>query len=126
MVSTRFLQLLKCINSKVLHKYKCNICNNVYIGKTKRHLIVCQYENLGKSIATDKPLRYSDKDATAFRKHCHSPDHLISIDNFSRLGNAMNNYHLSLKDSLLILKLKPSLNVAKESIPLFDNDSEHC
>ena len=38
----------------------------------------------------------------------------------------MNNYYLSLKDSLLILKLKPSFNVAKESIPLFDNDSEHC
>ena len=39
----------------------------------------------------------------------------------------MNNYHLSLKESLLIFKLKQSLNVAKESIPLylFDNDSEH-
>ena len=112
----------------MLYKYKSDICNNVYIGKTKRHLIVRQYEHLGKSIATEKPLRYSDKDATAIRKHCHSLDHLASIDNFSILGNAMNNYHLSLKESLLILKLKPSLNVAKESIPLylFDNDSEHC
>ena len=108
-------------------EYKCDICNNVYIGKAKHHLIARHYEHLGKSIATGKPLRYSDKDATAIRKHCHSPDHLASIDNFSMLGNAMNNYHLSLKESLLILKLKPSLNVAKESIPLylFDNDSEH-
>ena len=59
---------------------------------------------------------------------CHSLDHLASIDNFSKLGNTMNNCHLSLKESLLILKLKPSLNVAKESIPLylFHNDSEHC
>ena len=114
-------QLPKCISSKVLYKYKCDICNNVYIGKTKRHLIVRQYEHLGKSIATEKPLRCSDKDATAVRKHCQQP-----IDNFSILGNSMNNYHLSLKESLLILK--PSLNVAKEPIPLylFDNDSEHC
>ena len=39
----------------------------------------------------------------------------------------MNNYNLSLKSSLLIFKLKPSLDVANESIPLnlFDNDSEH-
>ena len=39
----------------------------------------------------------------------------------------MNKYHLSLKESLLILKLKPSLNVTKEPIPLylFDNDSEY-
>ena len=92
----RFKDLLpKCISSKVLHKYKCNIWNNVYIGKTKRHLIARQYDHF--------------------------------TDNFSILGNAMNNYHLSLKESLLIFIQKPSLNVAKESIPLylFDNDSEH-
>ena len=112
----------------MLYKYKCDISNNVHIGKTKRHLIICQYEHLGKSIATEKPLRYSDKDANTIRKHCHSLDHLASIDNFSILGNAMNNYHLPLKESLLILKLKPSFNVTKELIPLypFDNDSENC
>ena len=80
----------------------CHICNNVHIGKTRLHLIARQYEHLGKSIATDKPLRYSDKDATAIRKHCRSLDHLASIDNFSILGNAMNNYHWSLKESFLI------------------------
>ena len=90
----------------MLYKYKYDICNNVYIGKTKRHLMVRQYEHLGKSIATGKSLRYSDKDATAIGKHCHSLDHLASIDNISVLGNAMNNYHLSLTKSLLILKLK--------------------
>ena len=35
-------QLPKCINSELLYKYKCKICNNDYIGKTKRHLIVRQ------------------------------------------------------------------------------------
>ena len=121
-------QLPKCINSKVLYKYKCDICNNVYIGKTKCHLIVRQYEHLGKSIATDKLLRYSDKDATAIRNDCHSLDHLASTDNFSILENAMSNYHLSLRESLLIFKLKPSLNVAKQSISLclLYNVSENC
>ena len=61
-----------------------------------------------------KPLRYSDKDATTIRKHYHSLCHWASIDNFSILGNAMNNNHLSLKKSLSIPKLKPSLNAAKE------------
>ena len=89
-------QLPKCINSKVLYKYKCTICNNVYVGRTKHHLIVRQYEHLGKSLATDKPLRCSDKDATVIRKHCHSLEHLVSIDNFSIFGNPRNNYHLSL------------------------------
>ena len=75
-------QLPKCINSKVLYKYKCDICNNVYIGKTKHHLIVRRYKRLGKSIAIDKPLKYSDKCATAIRKHRHSLDHLASMGNF--------------------------------------------
>ena len=35
-------QLPKCINSKVLYKYKRDIFNNAYIGKTKRDLIVRQ------------------------------------------------------------------------------------
>ena len=126
--SSRFkVQLPKCISSKVSYKYKCDISNNVYIGKTKRHLIVCQYEHLGKLIATDKPLRYSDKDLTPIRKHCHGLDCLANIDNFSILRNAMKNCHLLLEEFLLIFELKPLLNVAKESIPvyLFDNHSDH-
>ena len=111
-----------------MYKYKFDTCNNVYTGKTKRHLIVPQNEHLGKLIATDKPLNYSDKDATTIRKHCHSLDNLASIDNFSILGNAVNNYLMSRKESPLIFKLKPSLNVANKSFPLylFDNGSEYC
>ena len=41
------------------------------------------------------------------------------------IGSASNNFHLKLKESLLILKLKQSLNVDKESMALylFDNDA---
>ena len=38
---------------------------------------------------------------------------------FSLIGNATNNYHIKLKESLFILKLKPSLNIAKESMLCF-------
>ena len=38
-----------------------------YVGKTKLHLIVRQYEHLGKSVSTEKPLKYSDNDVTAIR-----------------------------------------------------------
>ena len=40
------------------------------------------------------------------------------------MGNSVNNYFLQLKESFLILKLKPSLNVSKEAISLyfFDDD----
>ena len=115
----------KCMNSKVIYKFKCNICNDVCIGETKRHFLVREYEHLGKSILTDKSLKYTEKDATAIRKHCHNHGHTADISCFSLVGNAANKYHLKLKESLLILKMKPSLNVAKESVPLhlFENDS---
>ena len=45
---------------------------------------------------------------------------------FSLTGNAINNYPLKLKESPVILKLKPSLNIAKEfmSLYLFEKDGK--
>ena len=113
------------MNSKVVYKFKSNTCNDVYVGESKRHLLVRQYEHLGKSILTEKPSKYNDKDATAIRKHCHQNNHLADSSSFTLIGRASNNFHLKLKESPLILKLNPSLNVAKESMPLylFDKDS---
>ena len=113
------------MNSKVIYKFKCNICNDVYIGGMKRHFLVREYEHLGKSILTEKNLKYTKKDATAIRKHCHNHGHTAETSCFSLVRNAANKYHLKLKESLLILKMKTSLNVAKESMPLhlFENDS---
>ena len=97
------------MNSKLIYKFKCNICNGVYVDETKLHLLVRQYRHLGKSIVTEKPSKY----ATAIRKHCHENNHEADSSCFTLIGSASNNFHLKLKESLLILKLKPSLNVAK-------------
>ena len=45
-------------------------------------------------------------------------DHRADINCFSLTGIDSNKFHLTLKKSLLILKMKPSLNIAKESMPL--------
>ena len=82
------------MNSNVIYEYKCNICSDVYINETKRHLLVCQYEHLGRSILTEKPLKYNEKDAAAVRKHCHQKNHPADSLCFSLNGNAANNYHL--------------------------------
>ena len=122
----RFKDILpKHINSKVLYKFKCNTCNSVYIGKTKRHLLVRQYEQLGLSVFMEKALKYTEKDATAIRKHCHQNEHRCSVDNLEIVRTAVNDFHLKLKKSLLVLKMKPCLNIAQESMSLylFDNDS---
>ena len=64
-------------------------------------------------------------DATAIRKHCHQNEHRCSVDNLEIVGTAVNDFHLKLKESLLISKVKQWLNIAQESMPLylFDNGS---
>ena len=77
------------INSKDLYKFKCDTCNSVYIGKTKRHLLVRQYEHLGLSVLTEKALKYTEKDETAIRKHYHQNEHCCTVDNFEIAGTAV-------------------------------------
>ena len=52
------------------------------------------------------------------------PRDIICTDNFKIMENSLSICFLQLKESLLSLKLKRSLNVAKKSMPLylFDND----
>ena len=92
--------LPKHINLKVLYKCKCDICNSVYIGKTKQLLLVCQYEHLSLSVLTEKPWKYTEKDATSIRKHCYENKRRCSVDNFEIVGTAVNDFHLELKESL--------------------------
>ena len=99
-------QIPKYMNSKVIYKFKNNICNEVFIGETKRHFLVSEYEHLGKSIPTEKNLKYTEKDTIAIRKHCHNHGYILFLQ-----------CYLKLKESLLIFKMKPSLNVPKESMP---------
>ena len=54
-------QILHAINSKVNYKYISNICKGVYIGETKRHLLVHQYKHMGKSVFTNKLLKYNER-----------------------------------------------------------------
>ena len=110
------------VNSNFIYKYKCSICNDVYISKRLRRLLVRQHEHLGRSILTEKPLQYNEKESAAFRKHCHQENNPADSFCFSLIGN---NYHQKLKESLVILKLKPPLNITKTSMPLhlFENDS---
>ena len=82
------------MNAVVIYKYKCNICNDVYIGETKRHPFVRQYEHLSRSILTEKPLKYNEAHATAVRKHCYQQNHPADSFCFSLIQNATNNYHL--------------------------------
>lgn len=108
----------KDLRSLVLYTYKCNSCNAIYHGKTKRHYKVRINEHLGMSIVTEKSLKFNAKDATAIREHCHGGNHNNSIDNFGIVGSARNDYYLRIKESLMIYRTGKTLNKAGTSIPL--------
>ena len=92
----------------------------------KLGVILCLWIwHAGKSILAEKNVKYTEKDAVTIRKHCHNHCHTAETSCFLLVENAANKYHLKLKESLLILKLKSSFNVAKVFMPLcvFENDS---
>lgn len=49
-------QIPRYMNTEVIYKFKCNICSDVYIGQTKRHFLVREYEHL-----TEKNVKYTKK-----------------------------------------------------------------
>ena len=111
------------LKSFILYKFTCGTCNGTYLGETERHFIVRSYEHLGLSLFTEKEFSYNEKAATAVRKHCCVNKHYSSFNDFKIVGQAGNKFYLKLKECLLIFKQKPTMNVAKESLPLklFDN-----
>ena len=57
---TRYL-LLKIKSSNLVCKFNCNICNDIYNGKTKRHFIVRACEHLGITPLTGKKMKSPKK-----------------------------------------------------------------
>ena len=113
------------LRSKILYRYTCDGCNSIYLGKTKRHFLVRAYEHLGLSLRTGKKFTYNPNNGnnTAILNHINTSGCVGNIENFDIIGSASNDFHLCLKESLLIKKFKPSLNKSIKSIPLklFDN-----
>ena len=115
-------RLPKHLCSKVLYRYSCLGCNSFYIGKTARHVLIREYEHLGKSIRTGKNFKYNPKNNnnSAILNHINlSGGCSGNIDNFKVIGRAKNDYLLRIKESLLIKHLKPNLVNQGQSIPLF-------
>ena len=110
------------LRSKILYRFKCDGCNSIYVGKSKRHFLVRASEHLGVSYRTGKALTYNPKysNNTAVLDHINQPNQCSgTIDSFEIIGGAKNDFFLKIKESLLIKKIKPSLlNKNSYSVPL--------
>ena len=106
------------IQSLLLYLFTCSSCNATYLGKTKRHNKIRMCEHLGISSKTGKNLKYNVSQATEVRKHLETHKHEGDFDNFKILGFAKNDFELLIKESLLITKLRPTLNKQNDSFKL--------
>ena len=82
-----------------MYKFMCSCCNATFHGQTQRHFFVRASEDLG---ITKK---------SAIFDHILLDGHKASFDNFLILLKESNPFKLQLKQSLLILRNKPTLGL---------------
>ena len=93
--------------------FKCNICNDIYYGKTKLHFKVRALEHLGVTPLSGKKVK-SPKESEVF-DHIYHTGHNASFDYFETVVKK-NLYSFS--EPLLILLDDPPLNSCVKLIPL--------
>ena len=106
----------KLMRSGVVYLFKCRCCSASYVGQTTRHLHTRISEHLGISPITGKPS--SSPVMSSIFSHLNSTGHSANFDDFEILSSCSDTCELMIHESLLISKLKPSLNVQGSSIPL--------
>ena len=109
-------KISKDLQSNLVYKFSCNICNDIYYGKTIRHFKVRSCEHLGLTPLTGKRVK-TPKEGAILDHIIHS-GHTPSFDDFSILVKDSNEFRLLIRESLLISRDNPSLNRNIQSIPL--------
>ena len=104
------------LRSCVVYKFKCGSCNATYYGKTRRHFHHRVSEHLGVSDLTGKQRK--SHSLSAVSDHCMAENHSATASDFRIISSAPSDYHLRIKEALLISRDKPSLNNQINS-PLF-------
>ena len=106
----------KNITSCVVYKFQCGLCNGSYYDKCVRHLDVRIGEHIGISLLIKMQVEPKNSSVADHLIFCN---HSASFDNFSILTCESNKLLLELKESLLIIRDKPSLNRKITSAPLY-------
>ena len=98
----------------------CGRYNATYYGETCRHFKVRVGEHSGISPLKNK--RSKSKKSTAYKYHMLICDQPVSFDDFKVLACGNFEFHLKIKESLLISRNQPVLNKneASLSLHLFD------
>ena len=96
------------LSSCIVYLFTCPQCNLRYVGSSTRWLKHRIQEHRGRSFRTNLPL--TSPPFSAIREHSLSLDHTYTHGDFSILTFASNRLDLVISESLLIRKMKPTLN----------------
>ena len=105
------------LTSGVVYKFQCGLCNESYYGECVRHLAVRSREHIGISPLTNK--RVEPRKDSAVCHHLLNRNYSPTLEDFSVLCHQNKKYLLDLKESLLIMRDRPSLNRNVRSAPLY-------
>ena len=107
----------QCLSSNILYKFTCSGCNATYIGETTRHAKHRFHEHMGTSALTGKQLK--NPNPTTVLDHTKKCQTKAKRDDFQIIGRDNNSeYCLRVKESLLIHKYRPQLNIKSQSVKL--------
>ena len=108
------------VRSHLLYRFTCSNCKVAYIGKTRRHYLVRVFEHLGVSLRTGKKYTFNpnNNNNTTVLTHLNCTSCNASLEDFCIIGSAKTDELLCIKESLLIQKIKPKLNISVKSTPL--------
>ena len=107
-----------CMTDIVYH-YKCGSCAASYVGRCYRHKHVRFCEHAGISARTGAPLQRTLVNASAVKEHALTVHPVDSHKDFKVLSRGGSREILDIKESIMIKKMKPTLNDNISSAPLF-------
>ena len=110
-------KMLYCLCSNFVYKFSCGGCKAAYYGETYRHLSFRVGEHSDVSPLIGK--KSKSKRSTAVKDGMLFCDHIVSIDDFKILATSDSDFHVKVKESLLILRDEPILNKNETSLPLY-------
>ena len=103
--------------SLVVYKFECPSCQLAYIGSTKKTLHSRYFEHRGFSCRTNRAL--AKPIFSSIRDHCMDDCKCVfNINDFNIIYKGCAELEIRCAESLLIRKIKPSLNIDNSSFPL--------
>ena len=96
------------LTSGVVYKFQCGLCNNSYYREYGRHLAVKSGEHIGISPLTNKRVEHRKNSAVCH--HLLNCNYSPTFEDFNVLCHENTKDLLELKESLLIMRNRPSMN----------------